>query len=82
MKKNLNITSLLLGAALGVIATLTIAAAASSSSTLPYGRFQLIATDNYVFKIDTTTGQVWRSFASSTASDFMKPNLVESGSGN
>ena len=73
MKIKTNITSLLIGAAFGIAAILTMAAA--SSSTLSYGRFQLLAADNNLFKIDTSTGQVWRSFVSGPSKDFMAPNL-------
>ena len=75
MKQKTNVVSILIGAAFGVLALVTVAA--TSSQTLPYGRFQLVAADNYIFKIDTTTGQVWRSFVNSTSKEFMAPNVSE-----
>ena len=42
------------------------------------GRFQLVATsDGNIFKIDTTTGQVWKTTSSSPSSDFMSPNVAK-----
>jgi hypothetical protein len=52
MKIKSNLVNLLAGAALGSIAVLSIAAA--STETFSYGRFQLIAVDHSVFKIDTS----------------------------
>jgi hypothetical protein len=78
MNKKTNIKSMMIGAALGVLGLLAVAA--STTQTLPFGRFQLVATDNYIFKIDTTTGQVWRSYANSTSKEFMAPNVVEANS--
>lgn len=74
MKNKLNIKSMLFGAATGAVAMLTIAA--TSSQTLPYGRFQLITAEGYLFKIDTSTGQVWRTYVSNPGKDFMAPNLA------
>ena len=62
MKNRINIKSLLIGATMGAVTMLVIAAATTDSPH--YGRFQLAMTDNYVFKIDTMTGQVWRSLTS------------------
>ena len=73
MKHKLNLTSLLLGAALGVIAMLTIAAVSTPTQTS--GRFQLLATDVYLFKIDSGSGQVWRTHTHSLSTDFMAPNI-------
>ncbi|MFO1487871.1 MAG: hypothetical protein U1F65_05280 [Verrucomicrobiota bacterium] len=73
MKFKTNLASLLLGAALGCAAMLTMAA--TSSSTLPFGRFQLVVSENYLFKIDTSTGKVWRTFTSSPSKEFMAPNI-------
>ena len=74
MKAKLNPTSLLLGAILGALTTLTIAATTISTQTGTAGRFQLLATDNNVFKIDTATGQVWRTYATHDLGNFAKPN--------
>ena len=71
MRIKTNITSLLIGAAFAVAAMMTMAAA--SSSTLSYGRFQLVAADGYIFKIDTSTGQVWRSILSNPSKEFLAP---------
>ena len=76
MKPKFNLVSMLMGAALGAVAILTIAA--TTAQTLPYGRFQLLATDNYLFKIDTSTGQVWKTSVNAPARDFLAPNLTES----
>jgi len=73
MKIKHNITSLLFGAGFGIVAMLTMAAA--SSATPSFGRFQLLAADSYIFKIDTSTGQVWRSYVSNPSKEFLAPNL-------
>ena len=54
MKIQPNLVTLLAGAAIGAVAVLSIAAV--QTETLSCGRFQMLATDNYVFKIDTATG--------------------------
>jgi len=72
MKHKFNITSMLVGAAIGTVAMLTIAAT-PSSPTLSYGRFQLVTSDHYLFKIDTSTGQVWRTLVNSPSDKFMAP---------
>ena len=64
---------MLIGAALGAILVLSIAAATSENSH--DGRFQLTATDNYMFKIDTSTGQVWKALTAAPGSDFMSANI-------
>jgi hypothetical protein len=74
MKHKSNIASLLLGATLGVVAMLTIAAA-TSTQPQPAGRFQLLAADSFLFKIDTGTGQVWRTYVNSPSQEFKAPNL-------
>ena len=68
-----NISSMLIGAVLGAVAVLTVASA--SSGTLQQGRFHLLAADSYIFKIDTSTGQVWKSFVSSPSKEIMAPNI-------
>jgi len=70
MQNKSNLKSLLLGATLGAILVLSIAAATPTPSS-PYGRFQLAFDQNYLFKIDTTTGQVWRSFPGNPSAQFM-----------
>ena len=73
MKIKSNLVSLLTGAAIGAVAILSIAAA--STETFSCGRFQLLASDGYLFKIDTATGQVWRSYINGTSKEFMRPNI-------
>lgn len=73
MKIKTNLVSLLAGVALGAVAVLSIAA--TSMETFSTGRFQLVVTDNYVFKIDTATGQVWHTLTSSPSREFMRPNI-------
>ena len=68
----MNIKSLLIGTALGAILVLSMAAATTPTS--PYGRFQLAAADGYLFKIDTTTGQVWKTFTTNPSPGFMSAN--------
>jgi hypothetical protein len=58
---------------MGAVIVLSIAAATTETS--PYGRFQLAMTDNYIFKIDTTTGQVWKSITSIPSKEFMSANV-------
>jgi hypothetical protein len=74
MKLKSNIVSLLMGAVLGAVAVLTIAAA-TSTQPLTCGRFQLVVADSYVYKIDTSTGQVWQTSVHSMSKDFKAPNL-------
>lgn len=71
MKKQIDIKSAVLGAIAGVLAVLSIAAATSQNLTV--GRFQLMGAQNHIFKIDSTTGQVWSAFVSETSGDFEKP---------
>jgi len=73
MQNRTDIKSLLIGAIMGALMVLAIAAATSESP--PYGRFQLAMTDNYVFKIDTTTGQVWKSLTGAPSKEIMSANV-------
>lgn len=73
MQNKINIKNLLIGMALGAILVLSIAAA--TTQTPAYGRFQLTSGENYIFKIDTTTGQVWKSFTGNPSAGFMSANL-------
>ena len=73
MKPKSNLVTLLAGAAIGAVAILTIAAA--QTDMLSYGRFQLVATDNNLFKIDTATGQVWHTWTASPSKEFMRANI-------
>jgi hypothetical protein len=72
MKRQIEIKSLVIGLLIGVGALLCIAAEATHSGG---GRFQLLATDGFLFKIDTTTGQVWKTDVSRPDSSFIKANL-------
>ena len=65
--------SLLLGAAIGALMMIAIGAARSESQSP--GRFQLVAADGHVLKIDTATGQVWKSITAKDDDDFGKPVL-------
>jgi hypothetical protein len=78
MKIKSNLVSLLAGAAIGATAVLSIAAAAVSTDASACGRFQLLATDNFIFKIDTATGQVWHTYTSSPSKEFMRANIKTS----
>jgi len=71
MKIKSNLVSLLAGGALGTLAVLNIAA--TSTDYAAGGRFQLLATDRFVFKIDTSTGQVWRSYVDGPSKEFLQP---------
>jgi hypothetical protein len=73
MQNRINIKSLLIGATMGSVIMLVIAAATTDSPH--YGRFQLAMTDNYIFKIDTMTGQVWKSLTSNPSSAIMSANV-------
>lgn len=73
MKIKTNLASLLAGIAIGAIAILSIAATSTDSAAS--GRFQLLATENNLFKIDTATGQVWRTWVNSPSKEFMQPNI-------
>jgi len=71
MKIKSNLVSLLAGSALGAVAVLSIAA--TQMETLSCGRFQLVVTDNWAFKIDATTGQVWHTQAGYPSKEFLRP---------
>jgi hypothetical protein len=72
MENKVNMKSMFLGATLGAVVLLC--GAAVNSQSHPNGRYQLVVTDSYVFKIDTTTGQVWKSLVKSTQTKFMEAN--------
>jgi hypothetical protein len=78
MNNKLNLTSLILGAIIGALAVFTMGAANSSSTqTNASGRFQLLASDGMIFKIDSRTGQVWRSYVSGDIKSFCNPVVAE-----
>jgi len=59
MNTRIDIKSALLGLALGVLATVAIAASTSSGAV---GRYQIAGTANHGLVLDTVTGQVWSAF--------------------
>ena len=63
MNPKIDIKSALLGLLLGVVVTVTIAAAASPGQI---GRYQVSGTGNHGLVLDTATGQVWSMFLSSS----------------
>jgi len=63
---------ILLGAALGALTVISIAATLPQNPMV--GRYQLALSDGYVFKIDTVTGQVWKTNPSNSSPTFMAPN--------
>ena len=69
MQSKIDIKSMVLGAALGVGIMLSVAAATTQNSSS--GRYQLVVSDNYTFKIDTETGRVWTAFTSSPSKAFL-----------
>jgi hypothetical protein len=73
MKTEIELKSTLLGMVLGSLLVLSIAAATSQRA--PEGRFQLMGAESYIYKIDTATGQVWRTRNSSQDRTFMDPNI-------
>lgn len=78
MNEKTDMKSLLLGMALGVSATVAVAAV---SSTGQVGRFQLGGTNNQGMVIDTATGQVWSTYFSPSGgmghADFFEPKIGE-----
>ena len=69
MQTKIDIKSMVLGAALCAVVMLSVAAATTQNSSS--GRYRLVAGDSYAWKIDTTTGQVWRTASGSPSKDFM-----------
>ena len=63
MNTKIDIKSAFIGLLLGVLATVAIAAVASPGQV---GRFQVAGTGSYGLVLDTTTGQVWTMFFSSS----------------
>ena len=70
MQIKIDLKSLVLGAVLGAFVVFTMAAATSQSSSCG-GRYQLVTTENYIFKIDTETGQTWYTYASNPSKPFL-----------
>jgi hypothetical protein len=74
MKLKTNLISLVIGTAIGASALLSVAAVTSTDTEF-CGRFQFIVTADYLYKIDTTTGQVWRTWTSQPSNEFMAANI-------
>ena len=78
MKAIFDLRSFLIGAVLTVFVFLALGAARNDSPQA--GRFQIEANNNYVFVIDTATGQVWEKFAvakqDTKSQNFMDPKLL------
>jgi len=72
MQKKIDIKSIVFGAALGAVIMLSVAAA--STQTWSGGRYQVVVADGYILKIDSSTGQVWRTLLSTPNPDFMAAN--------
>ena len=76
MQKKIDLKSTVLGVALGTILVLSVSAATTPSASC--GRYQLAVSElaGYapaIYKIDTATGQVWKSNAAAPTADFMAP---------
>ena len=63
MKTTIDIKSALIGLLLGIVATVAIAAASSPGQV---GRYQISGAGSFGLVLDTTTGQVWTMFFSSS----------------
>jgi hypothetical protein len=75
MNAKIDIKSALAGMLLGGILVLSVAAATQQNTSTQ--RFELLATSNDgLFKIDTATGQVWKTSISSPESKFTRPNIA------
>jgi hypothetical protein len=78
MNVKIDIKSALLGLALGIAATVAVAATTSSGSV---GRYQIAGTANHGLVLDTITGQVWSAFflpnEGKTDPDYFQPKLSE-----
>ncbi len=75
MQNKIDIKTLILGVALATILILSVAADSKQPSPTSYGgRFHLEVSEHYAFKIDTVTGQIWKSRVSDMSSEFMAPN--------
>lgn len=72
MQTKTNLQGILLGAALGALTVISIAATLPQNPMV--GRYQLALTESHVFKIDTVTGQVWKTTPSNSSPTFMAPN--------
>lgn len=77
MKMQLDVKSLVLGAVVGCLALVSVAAVGQGSGLQLMGRFQLMMNDQYIYKIDTKTGQVWKGRAHSAGSSIMNANIPE-----
>lgn len=69
MNKKVDIKSVLLGLAAGILVMIAIESTAysnSKSSSEGPGRYQISATGNHGLVLDTKTGQVWTGYFSSS----------------
>jgi len=73
MQNKTDIKSMAIGAMVGAILVLSIAAATQESSH--EGRFRLTASTTYLFKLDTTTGQVWQTPITIPSAEFKSANV-------
>ena len=78
MNTKIDMKSMFLGLALGILAMVAMAAASSPGQV---GRFQIGGTNNQGMVIDTATGQVWCTYFSSSGgsghADFFQPKIGE-----
>ena len=72
MPNKTNLKGILLGASLGALTVISIAATLPQNPIV--GRYQVAVGDGYIFKIDTMTGQVWQSSSRNPPLSFMAPN--------
>jgi hypothetical protein len=77
MQRMIDVKSVLLGAALGVLTMACFGAAAHQGPQV--GRFAIEGNPGHVFVLDTATGQVWQSFTPPTSGEetpgFSSPKL-------
>ena len=76
MNTKIDIKSALVGLGIGVLVTLSVAAASWSG---PVGRYQVAGTGNHGLILDTETGQVWSGYFPSnegkTDADFFRAKI-------
>jgi hypothetical protein len=74
MQKKIDIKSIILGCALTAAVMLSVAAADTKSG--PPGRYRLITAEGGIlFKLDTATGQVWKTVSNAPSPEFMAANV-------
>jgi len=72
MKSKIDIRSMVIGAVVGAVVMFSVGAVPKQTSS--WGRYQLVSTDGYMLKIDTTTGQIWSTFLTKPDAGFMDAN--------